>query len=206
MQMSEMVIATIFLTIALYVSQAHLAIAQSSVDQLQHDFISPPNAAKPRVWWHWMNGNITQKGIQLDLDWMSRVGLGGVQTFDAAYNTPQIVDQRLVFMSAPWESAFRSAVTLADELGLEFAIAGSPGWSESGGPWVKPEQGMKKLVWIELRVTGGVRLTGKLPRPPANVGPFQDISVLRGLVSFAVLSQSRRSPLSIAMSPSSPIP
>jgi len=56
-------------------------------------------------------------------------------TFDAGYDTPQIVGQRLVFMTPPWKDAFRTAATLANQLGLELAIAGSPGWSESGGPW-----------------------------------------------------------------------
>ncbi len=54
------------------------------------------------------------------------------------------------------------------------AIAGSPGWSESGGPWVKPEDGMKKYVWTEMRVKGGA--TGiKLAQPSAVTGPFQGI-------------------------------
>jgi hypothetical protein len=128
-------IAITLLTAGLYSSHMHFSIAQSSFDQMQHDFISPPDTAKPRVWWHWMNGNITQEGIRLDLEWMSRIGLGGLQTFDAAYDTPKVVDQRLAFMTPPWREAFRSAVTLADQLGLELAIAGSPGWSESGGPW-----------------------------------------------------------------------
>jgi hypothetical protein len=34
--------------------------------------------SKPRVWWHWMNGDITREGIRLDLEWMKRVGIGGV--------------------------------------------------------------------------------------------------------------------------------
>jgi hypothetical protein len=68
-------------------------------------------------------------------------------------------------------------------LGLEFAIAGSPGWSESGGPWVKPEQAMKKLVWTETRVNGGTAIAGRLPRPPSIVGPFQDVPVDRGINS-----------------------
>src|SRR5439155_5761994 len=119
--------------------------------------------------------NVTQEGIKLDIEWMSRVGLGGMQSFDAAYDTPKFVDQRLVFMTPAWKDAFRFAVTLANQSGLEFAIAGSPGWSESGGPWVKPEQGMKKLVWSETRVSGAVPFRGKLPQPPATVGPFQDV-------------------------------
>ena len=65
-------------------------------DPLLSGFKKPPESAKPRVWWHWMNGNITKEGIKLDLEWMHRVGIGGFQNFDAALNTPKFVDQRLV--------------------------------------------------------------------------------------------------------------
>jgi len=51
--------------------------AQNSTDPLIAGFTTPPNSAKPRVWWHWMNGNITKEGIKLDLEWMNRVGIGG---------------------------------------------------------------------------------------------------------------------------------
>ncbi len=27
---------------------------------------------------HWMNGNITKEGIKLDIEWMQRVGPGGI--------------------------------------------------------------------------------------------------------------------------------
>src|ERR1700733_1565707 len=139
-----------------------IALALPSDAQLQREFISPPDSAKPRVWWHWMNGNITEKGITLDMEWMHRVGIGGLQTFDASIDTPQVVDQRLVFMTRPWKDAFLFASKLANRLGLEFGIASSPGFSESGGPWVRPEQGMKKLVWSETQVNGGVAFTGQL--------------------------------------------
>ena len=124
---------------------------------------NPPNEAKPRVWWHWMNGNITKEGIRLDLEWMKRVGIGGFQNFDASLFPDKVVDQRLVYMTPEWKEAFLYATTLADQLGLEEAIAGSPGWSESGGPWVTPAQAMKKLVWSETRVEGGRRFTGISP-------------------------------------------
>jgi hypothetical protein len=115
--------------------------AQNSADPLADGFKTPPNSAKPRVWWHWMNGNITKEGIKLDLEWMNRVGIAGFQNFDASLGTPKLVDQRLVYMTPEWKDAFRYATTLADQMGLEEAIAGSPGWSESGGPWIKPNQG-----------------------------------------------------------------
>lgn len=144
-------------------------------DALERGFQNPPATAKPRVWWHWMNGNITKEGIKLDLEWMNRVGIGGFQNFDAALNTPQLVEKRLVYMTPEWKEAFRYATTLADQLGLEEAIAGSPGWSESGGPWVKPAQAMKKVVWSETFVKGGEAFHGVLPKPPSTSGPFQNI-------------------------------
>src|SRR5665213_1561842 len=56
-----------------------------SVEELLRGFQDPPNGARPRVWWHWMNGNIAPEGIKLDLDWMHSVGLGGVTIFEARF-------------------------------------------------------------------------------------------------------------------------
>lgn len=75
--------------------------AQSDSDampsSLEAGFLNPPNAVRPRVWWHWMNGNITKDGIRKDLEWMKRVGVQGMQNFDANLMTPQIVEERLAY-------------------------------------------------------------------------------------------------------------
>ena len=146
-------------------------------DQLQENFKNPPQSARPRVWWHWMNGNITKEGITLDLDWMHRTGLAGFQTFDAALATPQVVKERLVYMTPAWQDAFRHATNLASHYGMEEAIAGSPGWSESGGPWVPPSDGMKKYVWSTTVVEGGQPFTGALAHPPESTGAFQTLGI-----------------------------
>jgi hypothetical protein len=150
---------------------------QAAVDSLKSGFENPPESARPRVWWHWMNGNITKEGIKLDLEWMHRSGIGGFQNFDAALSTPQVVDHRLAYMTPEWKDAFKYATTLADQLGMEEAIAGSPGWSESGGPWVPASEGMKKYVWSETVVEGGKPFHGVLVHPPSNTGAFQNLSV-----------------------------
>jgi hypothetical protein len=150
------------------------AVEADKTDSLAAGFAQPPNSATPRVWWHWMNGNITKEGIKLDLEWMKRIGIGGFQTFDASLGTPQVVDKRLAFMMPEWKDAFSYATSLADQLGLEMAIAGSPGWSESGGPWVMPADAMKKIVWSETTIQGGKPFTGLLPQPPNVSGPFQN--------------------------------
>ncbi len=149
----------------------------SAQTQLDQYFQNPPNAARPRVWWHWMNGNVTKEGIQKDLDWMKRIGIGGFQNFDANLFTPPVVPQKLVFMTPAWKDAFLFATTLADKNGLEMAIAGSPGWSVTGGPWVPAADGMKKYVWTETRIKGGQRFSGKLPAPAATTGKFQNVAL-----------------------------
>ena len=63
-----------------------------------------------------MNGNITKEGIKLDLEWMHRVGIAGFQNFDAALQTPQVVDKRLAYMTPEWKDAFKYAINLGDQL------------------------------------------------------------------------------------------
>ena len=146
-------------------------------DELAAGFANPPNSARPRVWWHWINGNITKDGIASDLSWMARVGIGGVQNFDVGLTQRQVVDQRLVFMTPPWQDAFHFAVETAHQLGLEVAVASSPGWSESGGPWVPAADAMKKLVWSEVEIQGGSHFKGPLPEPPRVTGPYQALAL-----------------------------
>jgi hypothetical protein len=45
-----------------------------------------------------------------------------------------VVPKRLAYMTPEWKDAFRYATRLADSLHLEMGVAGSPGWSDSGGP------------------------------------------------------------------------
>ena len=79
-------IRTILLAMAL--TTATGSMAQSD---LQQQFANPPQEARPRVWWHWMNGNISKYGIKKDLEWMHRAGIAGIHVFDAGLNTPQAI-------------------------------------------------------------------------------------------------------------------
>jgi hypothetical protein len=89
-------------SIVWFVAVAGLCAAQAppsapiSGSGMEQGFQTPPDEAKPRVWWHWMNGNITKEGIKLDLEWMHRVGIGGFQNFDASLFPDQVVVKRLL--------------------------------------------------------------------------------------------------------------
>ncbi|WBS04954.1 glycosyl hydrolase [Pseudoduganella sp. SL102] len=154
------------------------AVMPARGDELAKGFADPPQSARPRVWWHWLNGNVTKEGIRKDIEWMSRSGLGGLQNFDAEMMTPPLVDKRLVYMDEGWKDAFRFATQLAEEKNLEFGIAASPGWSETGGPWVPAQDGMKKITWSQTVIEGGKPVAVKLAPAPRTSGPFQDLFVL----------------------------
>ena len=166
---------SLLLTSAFIVLFLGVAASQNAADSLRNGFENPPESAKPRVWWHWMNGNISRVGIKLDLDWMHQVGLGGVDIIDASLSTPQVVKQRIIYMTPEWKSDFLYATRLAGQYGMQVSINSSPGWSETGGPWVAPSEGMKKYVWSKTVIEGGRPFYGKLPHPPEMTGPFQNI-------------------------------
>lgn len=148
--------------------------SKESLAILEAGFNNPPNEARTRVWWHWMNGNITKDGIKKDLEWMSRSGIGGFHHFDAALGSPTVVEKRLIYMHDDWKDAFAYATRTADSLGLEMTVASSPGWSSTGGPWVEPKDAMKKLVWRIARTEGGQHIELQLPEPFKTTGAFQN--------------------------------
>lgn len=191
--MRLMLVSGLALAVALGSSEIHAEPTKPASDSLLEGFREPPNSARPRVWWHWMNGNITEKGIAADFDWMQRVGIGGVQNFDIDLYTPVLVSNRLQYMTPGWKRAFKFTAEEAEKRGLELAIASSPGWSETGGPWVKPEDGLKKVVWSTTLVRGGSRFYGKLPMVPNTTGPFQDLAMFDPMAGDAA-NESKPSP------------
>jgi len=158
---------------------AFCASAQDMRDRsIENYFQNPPEAAKPRVWWHWMSGNVTKAGITADLEWMHRVGIGGMQMFDGDLGVARYLEKPVIWMTPEWKDAFRHAGVEADRLGLEMSMAASGGWSETAGPWVKPEAAMKKVVWSETQLRGPQRFEGRLPTPPRVNGPLQNVAVV----------------------------
>ncbi len=151
---------------------SQFAVAEKTLYQ---NFQNPPDAAKPRTWWHWTGGNVTLDGITKDLEWMHRVGIGGFQLADVSYGAGQTIENKIVFGSPEWLKAVRFAAQEANRLNLEMAIFSSAGWSLTGGPWVKPEQAMKKVVWSDTLIQSGGTFIGKLPHPPFNNSPIQNL-------------------------------
>lgn len=171
-----------------------------AADALVTGWQKPPETAKPRTWWHWMNGNITKQGITRDLEGMKRVGMGGATIFNASL-APK---GKVRFFTPEWHKMMLFAAQEANRLGLELSMHNSEGWSSSGGPWVKPIDAMKMLVFSEVRVTPGSGIT-KLPRPYTRLDTYGDIAVIAFPTPAAELSSLNTAKLTVGDS-SEPVP
>ncbi len=161
----------------------------TTTDDYKAGFLTPPASAHPRTWWHWTKGNISKEGITKDLEWMKRIGIAGMQVADVNSGGGQNTPAKLDFGTPQWLDALHFAANEAQRLDLEMAIFSSPGWSLTGGPWVKPEQSMKKLVWSELNIKGGKAFDGVLPHPPTNIGAIRNMGAPNGYYAdFAVIA------------------
>ncbi|MDO8539996.1 MAG: glycosyl hydrolase [Opitutaceae bacterium] len=148
---------------------------QRAADELEAKFAAPPAEARPWVYWFWMNGNITREGITADLEAMSRVGIGGALMMGVGLRTPA---GGVVFNSPEWRALYAHAANEARRLGLQLTLHQCDGWATAGGPWIKPEQSMKMLVWTTREVTGPSRAPIVLDRPKAKENFYEDIAVL----------------------------
>ncbi|HEY5859526.1 MAG TPA: glycosyl hydrolase, partial [Actinomycetota bacterium] len=77
----------------------------AETDPVWRAFIDPPDEARPRAWWHWMDGNVDPAGIVRDLRWLHDVGVRGVQVFDGGMGGPLVVPAAVRPGSEAWDEA-----------------------------------------------------------------------------------------------------
>jgi hypothetical protein len=144
------------------------------MQQLRKDFCTPPESARPWVYWFWLNQNITREGITADLEAMKRVGIGGVLIMEVDQGAPK---GPVAFNSPEWRALFKHVCAEANRLGLEVNMNNDAGWCGSGGPWITPELSMQRVVWTETRVEGPKHFEGALAQPTAVANYYRDIAV-----------------------------
>ena len=142
---------------------------------LEAGFMNPAEKVQTSVYWYWISGNISEEGVKKDLYSMKEAGINrafigniGLEGIHTPYKT-------VPFYSEEWWKILHAALKTATELGIEIGIFNSPGWSQSGGPWVKPEQAMRYLASVKAEVSGGKQVEVILAKPDKD---FQDVRVI----------------------------
>ncbi|MHC4322980.1 MAG: glycosyl hydrolase, partial [Planctomycetota bacterium] len=109
-----------------------------------------------------MDGNLDGEEMVKDLESMKEAGIGNLVFLEVNVGVPRgPVD----FMSDQWQALFVNAVRHAERLGIDITLGAGPGWTGSGGPWVKPEQSMQHLVFSTIETKGPTTFDGVLPVP-----------------------------------------
>lgn len=148
----------------------HLLLAMAPMlagaNDLDALFRNPPPEARPQVWWHWMYGNITEEGITKDLEQLNKLGISGVTQFHNAMlnKGPRSTPKGPVrFMSQEYQDLVQHAVKECNRLNMTMGLQICDGFSQAGGPWIKPDNGMRTLAVNTLSARGGETLSAKLP-------------------------------------------
>lgn len=135
---------------------------QQPADSLKSAFLNPPDSARPGVYWYFMDGNTTREAMTADLESMKQAGIGYVLFLEVNVGVPR---GKVDFLSEEWQDLFVHAVRESERLGIRIILGSGPGWTGSGGPWVKPEQSMMYLVASSTEVKGPSVFNAILPKP-----------------------------------------
>ena len=142
-------------------------------EKLAEGFMNPPDSVKPWVYWYWISDNNTREGITKDLEAMAAVGIGEAMIGNIGYEGMSYGKNQT--LSEEWWQLIEHAIREGKRTGVNIGLFNCPGWSQSGGPWVKPGEAMRYLVSSELEIEGGKGVTVKLSKPAE---AFQDVRIL----------------------------
>lgn len=119
-------------------------------------FEHPPQRAKIGVWWLWMGGQVSREGLVRDLDWFARSGVGMATVFalsdtciPEAVSVGGLPENAPVAFTGAWFELLAFACDEAEKRGIEMGLHNCPGYTSTGGPWIPPELGMRRLVLDE---------------------------------------------------------
>ncbi len=165
----------------------------SAQTNLETGWQNPPNDARLRAYWWWLNGNVIKASITHDLEQMRAKGFGGAVIFDAngaSQDGNGTVPHGPTFFSPAWRELYKHTLREADRLGLEISLNIQSGWN-LGGPVVTKEDAAKKYVWSEIKISGGTNLEVKLPQPKSRENFYRDTAI----VAYRVKNSAKREPL-----------
>ncbi|MDR2754977.1 MAG: hypothetical protein LBC20_04665 [Planctomycetaceae bacterium] len=111
-------------------------------------FKSPTSLYYPETLMFFLGGNVDKDGITADLEAIADAKISGIQLFHGYTGGAWAgLKKQITCLSPQWENLILHTATECQRLGLKFSMHNSPGWAMSGGPWIKPENAMRRLVY-----------------------------------------------------------
>ncbi len=129
-------------------------------------FLNPPKAAKPSIYWLWLNGYVNRDYLETELKQYSEKGIGGLCIFDmgARGDTKAAPPPGPAYMSDEFVENIAYTLKLAGKFNLDVQLAACSSW-DLGGSWVKPHHASMDLYHTKIRVKGPADYDKVLPFP-----------------------------------------
>ncbi|MGN6179448.1 MAG: glycosyl hydrolase [Mucilaginibacter sp.] len=150
-------------------SQSH----SITLSNIEKTFVHIPNSIQTSIYWYWIDGNISKEGVVKDLEAMKKVGIN--RAFIGNIGLSEHPTGKVKMFSDEWWDILHTTLKTATRLNIQIGIFNGPGWSQSGGPWIKPEQSMRYLTSLQTIVKGPYNFNKKLAKPQKD---FQDVKLL----------------------------
>ncbi len=155
-----------------------------SQTSLYDTFKNPPSEAKPRTFWHWVQGAVSKEGVKADLIAMKEIGLEGPSLFTIRDPKNEYLDKPIAQLSPEWFDMLRYTIHICDSLGLKFSMHISDGFALAGGPWISAAESMQKVVFTDTIIKGGKIKSFTLRQPETIENYYQDIEIYALPVTF----------------------
>ncbi|MBO7116719.1 MAG: DNA-binding protein [Prevotella sp.] len=154
--------------------------------------VSHADTVKPWTFWYWMYGAVSEQGIKADLQAMKDVGLGGcyLMPIRGAAERPEYQGTADALSENFWRMV-DCALAQADSLGLGMGIHVCDGFALAGGPWIKPEESMQKIVFCDTIMSEGFRHF-RMSKPQHYENYYEDIAVYAIPISQQPIANSQR--------------
>jgi hypothetical protein len=130
---------------------------------IESGFKNIPDTVLTSVYWYWLSDNLSKEGVIKDLEAMKRAGIN--RAFIGNIGLNDLPFGKVKIFTPEWWDILHAALKRATELNIQIGIFNSPGWSQSGGPWIKPERSMRWLNSSELLIEGPQKIHMKLDPP-----------------------------------------
>ncbi len=180
-------ISLLLLAVAAFsVSCREAACDTPSMVRMRESFRNVPDETPLAVYWYWVSDNISEEGVVKDLESMKEAGINRafIGNIGIGYN---LRGASALFAGVVARDACRAET--GRELGIEIGIFNSPGWSQSGGPWVEPQQSMRYLASARTVVEGPALFEGPLPEAGADA---EDVRIIAYPLPEAAESDTKR--------------
>ena len=158
----------------LCVAVVAFAITAATGAGVREQFADPPPESRLQAWYHWTTTGITDECLAADFKAMGELGVGTAHVF-----MPGAQDELPPYtqpLTDEWWKRWETAIREAKKNNIRLGFHNCPGWSSSGGKWIKPEDSMKVLVAAATDVADLVHPV-KLAQPQAQHDFYRDIAV-----------------------------